>query len=169
MNPDKTRKYRYLGYTYRWHNGYWRGTGEADMTDIRMDELVAEGTATILDEPVNQYQPWVSEGIPEVEYWKRKYLEARMETEQLSLRVDELTAEITEQDYIEPCDVVGCNQGATSGMFWANNRANLYLRLCHEHTRCSMSHTPMPEIRAERLEIESRRDPVTRVVRDKNG
>ena len=30
---------------------------------------------------MSEYKPWVSEGITEVEYWKKRYLEARIEAE----------------------------------------------------------------------------------------
>lgn len=33
---------------------------------------------------MSDYTPWVSEGLSEVEYWKRQYLSARKETKTLA-------------------------------------------------------------------------------------
>lgn len=46
---------------------------------------------------MSEYKPWVSEGITEVEYWKKRYLEARIEAEAARAEALEEAAVFAEQ------------------------------------------------------------------------
>lgn len=49
---------------------------------------------------MSEYKPWVSEGITEVEYWKKRYIEARVESEAVRAEALEEAAVVCE-DFAE--------------------------------------------------------------------